>query len=87
MIAARLLVRLDMAIYCYLYLRAGYETAKWLLENKHHRAVLLHSAAYESGIKLFKEFPKQTTFGDLNPVIEGTTFKPENIDFIQGRPW
>ena len=44
--------------------------ADWLKKDKRNRAVLLHSAAYEPGIALFKEFPKQTTFGDLDPVIE-----------------
>src|SRR5271157_1659899 len=44
--------------------------AEWLKKDKRNRAVLLHSAAYEPGIALFKQFPKQTTFGDLNPVIE-----------------
>ena len=43
--------------------------AEWLKEDTRNRAVLLHSAAYEPGIALFKQFPKQTTFGDLNPVI------------------
>ena len=44
--------------------------AEWLKKDKRNRAVLLHSAAYEPGIALFKQFPKHTTFGDLNPVIE-----------------
>lgn len=44
--------------------------ADWLKKDKRNRAVLLHSAAYEPGIRLFKEFPTQTTFGDLNPIIE-----------------
>ena len=60
--------------------------AEWLKKDKRNRAVLLHSAAYEPGIALFKGFPKQTTFGDLNPVIEGSTSKP-SIDFSQGLPW
>lgn len=45
--------------------------ADWLKKDKRNRAVLLHSAAYEPGIALFRQFPTQTTFGDLNPVIEG----------------
>jgi hypothetical protein len=61
--------------------------AEWLKKDKRNRAVLLHSAAYEPGIALFKGFPKQTTFGDLNPVIEGSTSKPSNTDFSQGLPW
>jgi hypothetical protein len=44
--------------------------AKWLKSNPTNRAVLLHNVAYEKENALFKEFPKQTTFGDLNPVIE-----------------
>jgi hypothetical protein len=61
--------------------------AEWLKKDKRNRAVLLHSAAYEPGIALFKQSPKQTTFGDLNPVIEGLTSKPSNTDFSQGLPW
>lgn len=44
--------------------------AQWLKEDQRNRAVLLHSAVYEPGETLFKEFPKQTTFGDLTPIIE-----------------
>jgi hypothetical protein len=44
--------------------------AEWRRKDKRNRAVLLHSATYKSGIALFKEFPKQTTFGELNPIIE-----------------
>ena len=39
----------------------------WLEEDKSNRIVLCHSAAYEFGIQLFREFPEQTSFGDLNP--------------------
>jgi hypothetical protein len=40
--------------------------------NKYQRkrAALLHSVVYEPGDALFKEFPKQTTIGDLNLIIE-----------------
>jgi hypothetical protein len=41
----------------------------WLGENPRHRAVLLHSAAYEAGYRLFFDFPRQTTFGDLDPQL------------------
>ncbi|MDR7417446.1 MAG: hypothetical protein QN178_00890 [Armatimonadota bacterium] len=41
----------------------------WLSESPSHRAVLFHSALYEPGFQLFKQFPRQTTFGDLDPVI------------------
>jgi hypothetical protein len=43
---------------------------EWLKKDPRNRAVLLHSVAYEAGNALFKEFPKQTTFGDLDPTIE-----------------
>lgn len=46
-----------------------YPVKSWLSEDKNNRAILLHSAAYDSGIKIFKEFPKQTSFGDINPQI------------------
>lgn len=39
----------------------------WLESNDKHRLILLHSAVYEFGIKLFREFPSRTTFGDLEP--------------------
>ncbi|MCL6554142.1 MAG: hypothetical protein K6W08_13630, partial [Firmicutes bacterium] len=41
----------------------------WLGEHPAHRAVLFHSAAYEPGYRLFARFPRQTTFGDIDPVI------------------
>jgi hypothetical protein len=44
--------------------------AEWLKKDLRNRAVLLHSVAYIQGNALFKEFPTQTTFGDLNPIIE-----------------
>jgi hypothetical protein len=44
--------------------------AAWLSENPRHRAVLFHSAPYEPGYQLFFKFPKQTTFGDLDPVLK-----------------
>jgi hypothetical protein len=44
--------------------------AQWLKKDLKNRAVLLHSVAYIRGNALFKEFPTQTTFGDLNPIIE-----------------
>ena len=44
--------------------------AAWLSENPAHRAVLLHSVAYDWGARLFAEFPSQTTFGDLTPKVE-----------------
>ena len=41
----------------------------WLREDPRHRAVLFHTAAYEAGYRLFFDFPAQTTFGDLDPVL------------------
>ena len=41
--------------------------AAWLREDRAHRAVLFHTAAYAEGYKLFAEFPGQTTFGDTRP--------------------
>ena len=41
--------------------------AAWLSENAKHRAVLFHSAVYPQGYRLFSEFPKQTSFGDIHP--------------------
>ncbi len=39
---------------------------EWLDKDKSHRAVLFHSASYPYGYKILKEFPNQTTFGDVN---------------------
>ena len=44
--------------------------SKWLGEDSSHRAILFHSAIYEPGYEMFFEFPKQTSFGDLCPVVE-----------------
>lgn len=43
---------------------------EWLEKSKEHKAVLFHSTAYPYGYKLFKEFPEQTSFDDINPIIE-----------------
>ena len=52
------------------YNQEDYSAVKiWLEENENNRAILFHSAAYEFGIKLFSEFPEQTSFGDLNPQV------------------
>lgn len=40
---------------------------KWLEKDQRRRLILLHSAAYEFGIQMFREFPTRTTFGDLDP--------------------
>jgi hypothetical protein len=44
--------------------------AEWLRKDKRHRAVLFHSALYAPGYKLFFEFPNQTSFGDIYPIME-----------------
>lgn len=45
-----------------------YEQLKrWLAKNNSRRAILFHSASYPYGQKIFKEFPEQTTFDDVNP--------------------
>jgi hypothetical protein len=41
--------------------------SRWLRESPRHRAVLFHTAAYEAGYRLFFDFPRQVTFGDLDP--------------------
>lgn len=42
----------------------------WLKEDQSRRAVLFHTAVYPDGYKLFFEFPKQTSFGDIYPQFE-----------------
>jgi len=42
----------------------------WLKEDASRRAVLFHTAVYPDGYKLFFEFPKQTSFGDIYPQLE-----------------
>jgi hypothetical protein len=42
----------------------------WLKEDKSRRAVLFHTAVYPDGYRLFFEFPKQTSFGDIYPQFE-----------------
>lgn len=44
----------------------------WLGQDKNNRAVLFHSASYPQGQLIFREFPEQTTFGDVNPVFYET---------------
>ena len=41
----------------------------WLEESKTNKAILFHSTSYPYGYKLFREFPEQTSFDDINPVI------------------
>jgi len=41
----------------------------WLDVDPARRIILLHSAAYEFGIKLLREYPARVTFGDLSPVF------------------
>ncbi len=42
----------------------------WLKEDPSRRAVLFHTVVYPDGYKLFFEFPKQTSFGDIYPQLE-----------------
>ncbi|HUT96271.1 MAG TPA: hypothetical protein VMW82_01760 [Candidatus Paceibacterota bacterium] len=56
-------------------IRVAYEedylaVKNWLLESNKNRAILFHSAPYEPGYRLFREFPKQTSFGDPKPIFE-----------------
>jgi len=39
---------------------------QWLKEDKNHRVILFHSAAYEPGYSLFFEFPEQVTGQDTH---------------------
>jgi len=41
----------------------------WLKEDPSRRAVLFHTAVYPDGYKLYFEFPKQTSFGDIYPQL------------------
>lgn len=43
--------------------------SRWLRESPRRRAVLFHTAAYEAGYRMFFDFPRQTTFGDLDPQL------------------
>ncbi len=45
------------------------DVAAWLRKDASRRAVLFHSAPYPYGKLLFRDFPAQTTFGDVNPII------------------
>ncbi|MFH0964914.1 MAG: hypothetical protein V2A58_13020 [Planctomycetota bacterium] len=44
--------------------------AAWLAEDRSHRAILFHTAVYPDGYRLFYEFPRQTSFGDIRPAFE-----------------
>jgi hypothetical protein len=47
-----------------------YDTVKeWLEKDGNHKAILFHTISYPYGYKLFKEFPDQTSFDDINPLI------------------
>jgi len=41
----------------------------WLLQSSENRVILFHSSPYPYGIKLFNEFPFQTSFDDPNPIF------------------
>ena len=52
------------------YNKEDYEPVRsWLEKDNQNKAILFHSMAYPYGYKLFMEFPEQTSFGDLNPII------------------
>jgi len=42
---------------------------KWLKANTSNRMILFHSVSYPYGYKLLREFPNQTSFDDINPVV------------------
>jgi hypothetical protein len=42
---------------------------EWLEQDTNNKAVLFHSTAYPYGYKLINEFPHQTTFDDINPLL------------------
>jgi hypothetical protein len=42
---------------------------QWLKEDKSHRAILFHSAAYGPGYSLFFQFPNQVTGQDTEPLF------------------
>lgn len=42
---------------------------EWLEKDSSHKAILFHSTSYPYGYKLLKEFPSQTSFDDINPII------------------
>ena len=47
-----------------------FAVSEWLEEDKAHKAILFHSSSYPYGIKMFNDFPEQTTFGDVNPIFK-----------------
>lgn len=50
---------------------------EWLKEDKNHRAILFHSAAYDPGYSLFFEFPYQITGQDPDPKFIGNASDAE----------
>jgi len=42
----------------------------WLDADKSHRVVLFHSASYPYGMRMLLEYPLQSTFDDINPVVK-----------------
>lgn len=45
-----------------------YHVKHWLDKDPDHRAILFHSTPYPYGMKLYDEYPLQTSFGDVNPI-------------------
>jgi hypothetical protein len=53
-----------------IYVESDYTPLKlWMEESSDRRLVLFHSAAYEFGIRMFREYPERVSFGDLYPVF------------------
>lgn len=42
---------------------------EWLEKDINNKAILFHSTAYPYGYKIINEFPYQTTFDDINPIL------------------
>lgn len=53
-----------------IYKESDYTPLKaWMDESAERRLILFHSAAYEFGMKMFKDYPTRVSFGDLYPVF------------------
>ena len=51
-------------------MRVTRAVAAWLREHPGTRAILFRSAVYPDGFRLFDEFPGQTSFGDIRPILK-----------------
>ena len=53
-----------------IYNSDDYDNVKgWLKKDLKNKAILFHSTSYPYGYKLFREFPVQTSFDDINPIF------------------